>query len=152
KILRKWTAGVLLFDGFAIMDACGPIQFFDYLRNEATLVTIGQTACVKWTVAPEEGATMEAKYSFETCPPLDVLLLPGGFGCRTLFNDPSYQAFIRRHAKSAKYLLTVCTGSGFLAAFGLLDGKRATTNKRAFREVTSTYVTEHKIDWVAHAR
>lgn len=51
-------------------------------------------------------------------------------------NPPSAcPEFIRRQSPGAKYILTVCTGSLILARTGLLNGKRATTNKRAFRSV-----------------
>lgn len=47
---------------------------------------------------------------------------------------PCYE-FIKRQSPGAQYVLSVCTGSLILARTGLLNGKRATTNKRAFRSV-----------------
>ncbi|CAK4113614.1 unnamed protein product [Aphanomyces euteiches] len=148
----KRKLGVLIFDELAIMDACGPLQFLNYLRDEIEVVMVSKTKGLKWTAPPEGGVPLHAPHDFETCPKLDILLLPGGRGCRELFYDPAHQEFILRQAKTAEYLLTVCTGSGFLAASGLLDGKRATTNKVAFREITKNYGTEYNIQWVPHAR
>ena len=42
-----------------------------------------------------------------------------------------------KQAPKAKYVLSVCVGSHILAATGFLDGKRATTNKMAFKLVQS---------------
>lgn len=45
--------------------------------------------------------------------------------------------FIKERAPKVKYVLTVCTGSGLLAKTGLLDGKKATTNKQFWDWMTS---------------
>ena len=44
---------------------------------------------------------------------------------------------------------SVCTGSAVLAAAGLLDGYRATSNKRAFTWATSQ---GPQVEWVPQAR
>ncbi|KAJ7902144.1 class I glutamine amidotransferase-like protein [Mycena olivaceomarginata] len=78
----------------------------------------------------------------------DIILVPGGPQV-----DPprACPEFIKRQAPGAKYILTVCTGSLILARTGLLSGKRATTNKSAFRSVQEE--TKHLgITWVPKAR
>ena len=66
--------------------------------------------------------------TFETCPDLDVICVPGGAGMNPLLNDDETLAFIKRQAASAQYITSVCTGSLVLGAAGLLKGKRATTH------------------------
>lgn len=46
---------------------------------------------------------------------------------------PALTAFVVRQDPGAEYVLTVCTGSRILAETGLLDGKKATTNKAFFK-------------------
>jgi transcriptional regulator GlxA family with amidase domain len=48
-----------------------------------------------------------------------------------------------------KYLISVCTGATILARAGVLDGKKATSNKRSWEWVVST---GPKVDWVHTAR
>lgn len=89
-------------------------------------------------------------HTFETAPPLDVLLVPGGRGAREF--TPAVEGtvdFIRKTYPNLKYLITVCTGSGLAARAGVLDGKRATTNKMAFHE---TAALGPKVNWVSRAR
>lgn len=69
--------------------------------------------------------------------PTDVLLIPGGEGTRTLVSNPEFLNKLKKSAEMATYCLTVCTGSEMLACTGLLGGKRATSNKRAFSWVIS---------------
>jgi putative intracellular protease/amidase/predicted enzyme related to lactoylglutathione lyase len=66
--------------------------------------------------------------SFETCPPLDYLLVPGGEGTRAGVEDAALLDFLRHQAASCKTVLSVCTGSLLLEAAGLLKGRQATTH------------------------
>lgn len=99
--------------------------------------------------------TIYATHTYETAPALDVLLVPGGSGTRVLGKvnggDTSAETFINSRLDQLDYLLSVCTGSIILARSGVLDGKGATTNKRAWREVTEEVGTD-KVKWVATAR
>ena len=56
------------------------------------------------------------------------LCVPGGFGTIEAMEDPELLAQVRRLAASARYLMSVCTGSLVLGAAGLLVGKRATSH------------------------
>ncbi|EUC55006.1 DJ-1/PfpI family protein [Rhizoctonia solani AG-3 Rhs1AP] len=58
--------------------------------------------------------------------------------------------FVRAQVPRAQYVLTVCTGGWLLAALGLLDGKRATSNKFFFNEIKKT--TSPTVQWIAKAR
>lgn len=58
-----------------------------------------------------------------------------GMGTRPHLRPPKLIDFIRCQAQSAKYVLSVCTGSWLLADAGILDGKRATSNKLSFKRV-----------------
>jgi cyclohexyl-isocyanide hydratase len=60
-----------------------------------------------------------------SCPPLDLVLVPGGAGINPLLEDAEVLAFLRRAAAKARYVVGVCTGSLVLGAAGLLRGRRA---------------------------
>jgi cyclohexyl-isocyanide hydratase len=66
--------------------------------------------------------------TFEECPQLDVVCVPGGDGINALLDDEAVLEFLRRQAASARFVTSVCTGALVLGAAGLLSGKRATTH------------------------
>ena len=70
-----------------------------------------------------------------TCPPLDVVMVPGGPGQQDLMEDEAALAFLRKQAATAKYVTSVCTGSLVLGAAGLLKGKRATCHWAALEHL-----------------
>lgn len=60
--------------------------------------------------------------------PFDTLVVSGGIGYVDAMDDPVLVAHVRRLARDARRVASVCTGAGILAAAGLLDGRRAATH------------------------
>ncbi|GLI75845.1 hypothetical protein PoHVEF18_004111 [Penicillium ochrochloron] len=148
--------GVILFPGFQALDAFGPLDVINVLsRTEpVTLSLLSSTLTPISTQSPDipstTGQSILPTHTYATAPPLDVLLVPGGRGSRGT-SAPVTEAitFIQNIYPSLKYLITVCTGSGLVARAGVLDGRRATTNKMAWREMRDL---RPAVDWVARAR
>jgi putative intracellular protease/amidase len=78
-----------------------------------------------------------------------ILLIPGGQGTRSLVNDVEFIEILSDMVMKSKYCLTVCTGSALLAKTGLIDNKRATSNKKAFEWVKSINAN---VLWIREAR
>ena len=93
--------------------------------------------------------TLPPTHTLQTAPKdLDVLIIPGGLGTRSpLINDTI--EYIARTYPKLQYLLTVCTGSALAARAGLLDGRRATTNKASW---SANVIYGPKTKWIPHAR
>ena len=87
-------------------------------------------------------------HTFATAPELDVLLVPGGAGVRAP-DVKNITDFIADRYPSLEYLITVCTGAGLAAKSGVLDGRRATTNKSAWSTVTAW---GPNVNWIRQAR
>ena len=101
------------------------------------------------TVASAQGPEAVAEAALADAGALDVLLVPGGMGTRREVSNQPFLDELRRQAEAARFVASVCTGSALLARTGLLDGRRATTNKRAFAWVSSQGPA---VQWVAQAR
>jgi transcriptional regulator GlxA family with amidase domain len=79
-----------------------------------------------------EGPTTHADYAFADAPPVDVLLVPGGFGTRQAGSNTSLLLALTTASRAAAVTTTVCTGSALLARTGLMDNRPATSNKIAW--------------------
>ncbi|KAJ5136057.1 class I glutamine amidotransferase-like protein [Penicillium atrosanguineum] len=138
--------GVLLFPGFQALDAFGPLDCINILSRTSNTQYQQNTPKTPGTTGQEVVPT----HTYEAPPPLDVLLIPGGRGSRG--SGPIVLAairFIKDTYPSLKYLITVCTGSGLAARAGVLDGKRATTNKMAWKDMVAL---GPEVEWIPHAR
>ena len=62
-----------------------------------------------------------------------------GTGARPDVVPVELMNFLKHQIPGALYVLSVCTGSWILSGTGILDGKRATTNKFAFNTVKVRY-------------
>jgi cyclohexyl-isocyanide hydratase len=114
--------GMLIFPRLTQLDMTGPYEVLARLPN--TVVDL--VARTPDPVTTDRGMQILPTVTYADCPPLDVVMVPGGPGQQDLMEDEAALEFLRKIAASAKYVTSVCTGSLVLGAAGLLKGKRAT--------------------------
>ncbi|MGF6789400.1 DJ-1/PfpI family protein [Paraburkholderia sp. 35.1] len=116
--------GFLVFPKVQQLDLTGPHDVLASLPG-ATMHLIWKT---REPVVSSNGLVLTPSTTYESCPPLDVICVPGGSGVTDLLQDEQTIDFVCRQAASARYVTSVCTGALLLGAAGLLRGRRATTH------------------------
>jgi transcriptional regulator GlxA family with amidase domain len=137
------TIGLLIFPGFQLLDAAGPIAVFDTAAHERMpssyrLQVIARSA---GPVTSSSGVQLIAEEFSEE--PLDTLIVAGGWGTREASACAETLAFIRTASSRARRIASVCSGAFILAATGLLDGRRATTHWGRAAELARAYPQVH---------
>lgn len=140
------TLGVLLFPGFELLDAAGPIELWGNMEKAIRLVTVAKQA---GEVKSAQGVRLVADHSFADCPKLDFILVPGGMSAFQVMKDAETLDFVRARSKDAELTMSVCNGASILAATGILEGRSATTNK-AFWD--TCIAAGPNVKWVHKAR
>jgi len=140
------TLGVLIFPGFELLDAYGPLEMWGRIGKEVKVVII---ASEPGEVASAQGPKTVADFGFDDCPKLDLILVPGGIGALKAIGDQATLDWIVKRSAGAEILMSVCNGASILAAAGLLDGRKATTNKAYWNLATAP---GDSIKWIKKAR
>ncbi|MET3622542.1 DJ-1/PfpI family protein [Burkholderia ambifaria] len=122
--------GLLVFPGVQQLDLTGPHDVLASLPDAAVHLVWKS----RDTVASSSGLALAPTCTFDDCPPLDVICVPGGIGINDLLLDAETIAFVQQRAATARYVTSVCTGALLLGVAGLLRGRRATTHW-AFHEL-----------------
>lgn len=136
---------ILLFDDFETLDAFGPTEVIGKLPEEYNLEYYSLQGGI---ITSSQNVKVETK-AINTMNTRGIILIPGGRGTRMLISNKEFISTIEEIAKSALYVLTVCTGSALLAKTNLLNRKKATSNKRAFEWVKSI---NKDINWIKEDR
>ncbi|CAA9960050.1 DJ-1/PfpI family protein [Pyrenophora teres f. maculata] len=163
--------GLLIFPHYQALDIFSPMDllnslFMFYSNNTQT----PHLSVLSKTMAPVTSAMMTGGFGQEILPTttfadylaghgkgkdgdstskgdIDVLVVPGGGGTR---RDMSAEIdFVKLTYPKLKYIISICTGATILSRAGVIDNKRATTNKRSWAWATST---GPNVTWVPTAR
>jgi len=126
--------GLLLFPNLTQLDLTGPYEVFTKFPDSKTHLVWKD----REPVTAGGGIQIVPTTTFGECPPLDLICVPGGSGVNALLNDGRVLEFVKRQAKGARYVTSVCTGALVLGAAGLLQGRRATTHWMS-REMLSAF-------------
>lgn len=116
--------GMLIFPDMTQLDFTGPYEVFTQIPDCEVRVIAKSLD----PVAAKGGLRFMPDTTLETAPALDIVFVPGGPGVGPLMEDRATLEFLRKHAKEARYVTSVCTGALLLGAAGLLKGYRATTH------------------------
>jgi transcriptional regulator GlxA family with amidase domain len=136
--MERKCVGIVLFENIEVLDFCGPFEVFSVTRlneerrrEDPSPFEVLLVAEKKDTVVTTGGMKVIPDHTFESCPKLDILVVPGGWGTRKELKNPAMLNWLRMRASKVQTLTSVCTGSMLLGFAGLLDGCRATTHWRS---------------------
>lgn len=113
--------GFLLYPELTQLDMTGPAQVLARMPGAEILFVWKDRS----PVMSDCGLALVPTHSLTDCPPLDMICVPGGYGCTAVMADAEVLDWLRAQAATADLVTSVCTGSLILAAAGLLDGYRA---------------------------
>ena len=158
--MDRKRVGILIFPDVEVLDFCGPFEVFsvtrlneDARREEPSPFEVLLVAETPDTVVATGGLKVIPDVTLDTCPPLDILVVPGGWGTRAEAKNQRLLDWIAERGRSVETLASVCTGSMLLGHAGLLHGRRATTHWRSLdrmRESFPTVTVEEKLHVVEH--
>ena len=136
----------ILFNNFETLDVFGPIEILGRLKD---YFIPGFYSLNGDYIKSSQNVSIKTKPISEIKSKNFILFIPGGIGIRELINDKTFIDILKSLSEKAKYILTVCTGSVLFSKTGLLDNKKATSNKRVF---SWTKEESPEVIWIKKAR
>ena len=95
----------MLFDNIEVLDFCGPFEVFsaarldeEKRREEPSPFEVLLVAEKDGPVATTGGMKVIPGHTFESCPKLQVLVVPGGWGTRQEIKNPAMLNWLRSRA------------------------------------------------------
>ena len=143
---EKEEIAFLLFDNYETLDVFGPAEIFGRLTDLYALKFYSLEGGI--VTNRHQVPIMTEKLADINKKPF-AFLIPGGLGTRIEVNNDKLITSIKDISLSSTYVMTVCTGSALLAKTGLLDKRKATSNKRAFAWVATN---GPEVQWDKEAR
>ena len=160
--MKRRLVGILIFPDVEVLDFAGPFEVFsvtrlneDRRREEPSPFAVKLIAEQNEPTEASGGLRVIPDYDLDNCPPLDILVVPGGWGTRKEITNDRIINWIAERGKTVEVLTSVCTGSMLLGRAGLLDGQRATTHWRALdwmRESFPSVTVESRMHVVEDGR
>jgi transcriptional regulator GlxA family with amidase domain len=154
--------GIVLFNDVEVLDFCGPLEVFSVTRineekrrEELSPFEVLLVAENLSDITTTGGMRILPQYSFEICPQLDILTIPGGWGVRKELSNPVMLEWLRVRATEVETLTSVCTGAMLLGFAGLLDGLHATTHWKSLNWMRDSFpkvIVEYEQHVVADGR
>lgn len=121
----------LVSDGAVVIDFCGPWEVFQDVGvpgRDGDAFRLYTVAATTTPIRASAGLQIVPDHTFETAPPPKVIVIPAQHDASEAALD-----WIRKSARTADLVMSVCAGASLLARTGLLAGKSATTHHDFYR-------------------
>jgi transcriptional regulator GlxA family with amidase domain len=156
--MDRKQVGIVVYEEVEVLDFCGPFEVFSVTRlneerrrDEPSPFIAFLVAESKAPVVATGGMRVLPDHDLDSCPKLDILLVPGGWGFRHQMNNERLLNWIADRSREVETLASVCTGALLLGKAGLIDGKRATTHWRfldSMQELFPRVTVEKRLHFV----
>lgn len=133
---------VVLFPGVEIIDFSGPWEVFG-----AAGMNVFSVAASDTVIATSMGLQLKPDYSFSNAPAADIIVVPGG---NVDVGDTTTVQWIKSMNSKTEHTMSVCTGSFYLAAGGLLDNLKSTTHFSSIKALQQFTPHTHVVDTVRY--
>ncbi len=140
------TMAALVFPGFETLDYFGPMEMLGGAAQGIEIITVAQG---HEPVPSVHGQRIVVDKTIAEKNDYDLLFIPGGDTALETAKDQALMQWIREASANAERVMAVCTGTVLLGMTGVLDGRKATTNKIDFND---TVPLASNVDWVKEAR
>lgn len=154
--MKRKQLGIMIFEEIEVLDFCGPFEVFsvtrldeDRRREDPSPFDVILVSESRHPVTTTGGMKVIPDFTFDDCPTLDILVVPGGWGTRKEMHNEVVLSFVRSRAPNVETLASVCTGALVLGSAGLLDGLRATTHWRSLKMMQELF-PKVTVDAAAH--
>ncbi len=144
--MKRQQVGILIFPEVEVLDFCGPYEVFTVTRldearrrEEPSPFEVLLLAECEEPITTAAGMRMLPDCALAACPPLDILVVPGGWGTRRQMDNKILIDWIAEQGRQVETLTAVCTGALLLGQAGLLDGRRATTHWRSLEALRKSF-------------
>jgi cyclohexyl-isocyanide hydratase len=125
----------VVFNGLTTLDFIGIYDPLTRLKNMGFMPDLEWDICAYTDIVKDDrGLVMVPTAIQEPLQAYDLLVVPGGYGTRTLIQNRDFIEWIKT-AEPCKLKVSVCTGALLLGAAGFLRDRRATTHRSAFQEL-----------------
>jgi cyclohexyl-isocyanide hydratase len=121
---KPMNVGIYVFEDMTMLDGYAPLQMLT-LVEEFNTFTFAKT---ERAVQADCGVPLTPKYGLDTCPALDILIMPGGGDVLPQMQDAELMRWLKESAPAMSHITSVCSGALIVAEVGLLDGYKAVTH------------------------
>lgn len=140
------NVGILIYDDMAALDLAGPFEVFSAANQILSLSAMEGAGFQVFTVAQTEktvasfgGLEFQPAYAFADCPPIDMLLVPGGHDIDKELENSALLAWLKSMSERVAWVVGIGTGVLLLGRAGLLDGIHATTHFASLRRLHDAF-------------